>query len=255
MPRKAYMNNKNGNPVDANDVAVHERNNTFFCCTENCNAEMILVAPGTGDAYFRSKHKLDHISNKCIKNLILFNESSYRESRFNMDFAFESMLGLNHTIQGVDRGTTGTRQGAKGGSDRLRIHTLPALYAMCLSRGKNGTYNEVSINDILADDENVDKYSQELKGYHIVETSKYYKVEGEYAFIMNYPAGKFGENHVKIIFENKKMFWKQYEKLKDSNHMEPVIIAGDWEPTPNETDYHSQCVIHRERQIYYAKEQ
>lgn len=138
--------------------------------------------------------------------------------------------------------------------NRFQIHRLSALYQMCLSKGKNGTYNDVLIDDILVDSENVEKYAKGIEGYRIVETESGYRNENEYAIIMKYPADKDSNYHVKIIFENKKDFWRQYYKLTDAERVEPIIIAGDWVPTPNETDYQSQCVIHRRRQIYYVNE-
>ena len=109
---------------------------------------------------------------------------------------------------------------------------------------------------LLADDENFDKYSSGIKGNRIVETSKYHKVQGEFAFIMNYPAGNFGTGSwVKIIFEDIQMFWNQFNKLKNSNHIESIIIAGEWELAAENPEFHSQCVIHSESQIYYAIEQ
>lgn len=144
--------------------------------------------------------------------------------------------------------------GMKNTGNRLQIHTLPALYKMCLSKGKSDTYKDVLIDDILADGENVEKYAKGIEGYRIVETSICHRVEGEYAFIMNYPAGDSSNSRVKIIFQDKRLFWRQYDKLNKSKHTEPIIIAGDWKLTPNETDFHSQCVIHRGRQIYYVNE-
>lgn len=144
--------------------------------------------------------------------------------------------------------------GRNNRGNRFQICTLSALYRLCLSKGKNGTYNDVLIDEILADSENVKRYSNGIEGYCMVEVSKSHKVEGEYAFVMSYPASENEKSQVKIIFNDKKLFWRQYDKLNKLKHMEPVIIAGDWELTPNETEYHSQCVIHRGRQIYYLNE-
>lgn len=34
MPNRAYKNNKTGNPIEANNVDIKNRNPTFICCTE-----------------------------------------------------------------------------------------------------------------------------------------------------------------------------------------------------------------------------
>lgn len=255
MPQYAYMNNKSGSPIDANAVPVFTKKPKFFCCTNDCMTEMILYKHGTGNAYFKSKHKLDHISNKCIKNSIVFKESDYNENLFNKDFAFESMLGIKHSAK-IVRGNTGTRKGTVGGSKNCRIHTLPLLYAMCLSKGKNGYYNGNSIDDILADDENYNRYKNGITGYKIVETSKYYELENEPSFMMNYPADnrKVGKGSwVKITFDSKALFEKHVNKLKNSSHIEPVIIAGDWKIAPSDSKHHSECIIHKNRRFIMPK--
>lgn len=135
---------------------------------------------------------------------------------------------------------------------KYEIHNIPGLYKMCLSKGKSDTYNGVSIDDILVDAENIEKYKNGISGYRIVETSIGHNVAGEYAFIMNCPAGESSKSQVKIIFEDKRTFWRVCYRLMDSK--EPIIIAGDWEPTPDAKDAQSQCIIHRKKQIYYVKE-
>lgn len=144
--------------------------------------------------------------------------------------------------------------GISNKANRFQIQRLSEFYQMCLFKGKSGTYNDVLIDDILVDRENVEKYAKGIKGYRIVETASGYRNGNEYALIMKYPVDKDSDYHVKIIFENKKAFWRQYFKLTDPERVEPIIIAGDWEPTPDEKDFQSQCVIHRRRQIYYVNE-
>lgn len=256
MPQYAYMNIKAGSPIDANDVEVFTQKPKFYCCTKNCNAEMVLCKHGTGAAYFKSKRKSDHLNNKCIKYSIKFKASSYNEKLFDLNFAFESMLGLNHSIKNIIRGNTGTQTGTVGGSKNCRIHTLLILYAMCLSKGKTGSYNGILIDNILADDDNYNRYKNGITGYKIVETSKYYENKSELSFMMNYPADnrEVGKGSwVKIKFDSKALFEKHVDKLKNSSHIEPVIIAGNWEIAPNGSKHHSECIIHKASQLYYAK--
>lgn len=254
MPNNAHIYSKNGKVIAASDCTIKDVGKKFFCSTEKCYAEMILVnAANPLAAYFRSKDKSKHISNMCIKNSIQFYDSDYDESRFDLDFAFESMIGGKQRIK---RGTTGSSTGNVGGGKHLRIHTLPKLYAMCISKSKKDKYNGILIDDLLVDDENYEKYSKGIFGKKIVETSKYHKVKDEFAFIMNYPAENFGKDSwVKIIFKDEDMFWEQYKKLKESKHIEPIIIAGNWDKADEEAEYHSQCIIQNRNQIYYAIEQ
>lgn len=254
MPKTAYMRNKNGNPIDADQVEINNRGASFLCCTNGCNAKMILCKAGTEDAYFRSKDKKEHISTDCIKNSIVFKPDKYEEQLFDLDFAFESMLGKNHTKKSVNRGNTGTRQGTIGNHRRIRICTLPALYSMCLSKDKNERYNGFLINDIFADNENYERYSIGIQGYKIVETSFYFYTDSDMSITLNYPLDNRGKDSwVKIIFENKDLYNSQKAKLYCSLHIEPIIIAGEWELAPNGSKHHSECKIHKSSQIHYAQ--
>ena len=254
MPPKAYMRNKTGKPIDANKVGIENRNAKFICCTDGCDAEMILCAAGTDSAYFRSRNKKDHISAKCVKNSIVFNPDENDESLFNVDFAFESILGKNHTIQTIDRGNTGTRTGEVGKHRKVRIHTLPTLYAMCVSKAKSDTYNGILIDDILADDENYTRYSSGIQGYKVVETTFYFYTDADMSITLNYPIDNKGKDSwVKIIFENKELYISQKQKLFNSMHIEPVIVAGEWSLAPDGSKHHSECIIHKKTQLYYAK--
>ena len=254
MPNRAYMYNKTGSPVDANKVGIENRDTKFICCTENCNAEMILCKAGTEDAYFRSRKKQDHVSANCIKSSIFFNPDKYDEALFDIGFAFESMLGQNHTIQTINRGEIGVRRGVVGGHRRIRIHTLPILYAMCISKDKNETYNGVLIDDIFADKDNYQRYSNGIEGFKIVETSFYSFTDAEKSITLNYPINNKGMNSwVKIRFEEEALYKSQKRKLYKSLHIEPIIIAGGWTKSPKESKHHSECVIHKKSQIYYAE--
>lgn len=124
----------------------------------------------------------------------------------------------------------------------------------CCTKDKNGTHVGVLIVDILVDAENVHEYANGIEGCRIVETAFLKKVEGEPAIIMKCPVGEKEELRIKIIFADKKSFLRQYERLTDVSRTTQIIIAGEWETTPNETEYQSQCIIHRAKQIYYVNE-
>ncbi len=255
MPKKAMrLNQKVWEEVSAADCEIGDVGRTFKCCTERCRAEMVLVsAAESRAAYFRSKDKRQHISVQCVKNSIVFEPSDYDENMFDLEFAFQSMMG---NASRTNRGDTGTRQGNVGGGRHLRIHTLPILYAMCISKTKNEMYNGILIDDIFADENNYERYQQGIEDYKIVETTFYHKIKDELAFRLNYPANNIDKNSwVKVSFDNEELFWKQYNKTKNSLHIEPIIVAGEWKIVEGNQQYHSECVIYNERQIYYANMQ
>lgn len=254
MPKKAYMWNKNGNAIDANEVQIKYGKAIFLCCTNGCDARMVLCKAGTEDAYFRSKNRGDHNSVNCIRNSIVFKADTYDESLFDLNFAFESMLGINSTIKSIDRGDTGTRQGNVGNHRRLRIHTLLTLYAMCISKAKNERYNGILIDDIFADEENYGRYFGGIQGYKVVETSFYFYTDSDMSITLNYPSDYKGKSSwVKIIFEDRTLYERQKARFYKSLHIEPIIIAGKWELAPIGSKHHSECKIHKASQICYVK--
>lgn len=261
MPNKANFLVPSGNPVFAKDVLLSQRKGPFFCCTNGCNAQMVLVNGGDPErAYFRSKDTGEHLNKNCIKNALVFIESDYNENLYDNNFTFESILGMNHNdMPAVQRGTSGARAGVVGGSRNLRIHTVAKLVAMCLNRRKKGAYNGVPIDDILADEDNYERYRAGIRGYKVVEVSFYKKVYNECALLFNYPADNRGKSSwVKVVFppEMADFFWQQYRKCKsDKSHSEVLYIAGDWRECHTSDGHrfpHSYCMITSRRQIYWA---
>lgn len=254
MPIYANAGSINHNKVNANELAINHNYNCFYCCTDGCKAEMTLCKPGTGQSYFRSKYKKEHISSECIKNSIIFNPDKYAEEKFDPVFAFESILGIKHTTNNIYRGDTGTQQGQIGNNKTLRICTLPLLYSMCISKNNNDTYNGIIISDIFANSNNFDRYSTGIVGYKIVETSFYYANDKEKSFMLNYPLDNRGiKSWVKIVFNDTNLYNTQKKKMKNSMHIEPFIVAGNWILSATGSKNHSECIIHKKRQIYYAK--
>ncbi len=164
------------------------------------------------------------------------------------------MLGIKHTIPNIHRGDTGTQQGQIGNNNTLRIHTLPLLYSMCISKNINDTYNGIMIGDILANNDNFDRYSTGIVGYKIVETSFYYANDKEKFFMLNYPLDNRGiKSWVKIVFNDTNLYDTQKRKMRNSMHIEPFIVAGNWTLSVSESKNHSECIIYKKSQIYYAK--
>lgn len=73
--------------------------------------------------------------------------------------------------------------------------------------------------------------------------------------VPNYPCNNIGKNSwVKLIFTDKKMFFDYYKKFKDTKHIEPIIIAGDWINVKNDPKCFASCIINKTSQIYIEKE-
>lgn len=261
MAKEAIMEYPDGHVVkiEACDVTLGQMNNKFSCATPNCNVKMFLVNDGDIErAYFRSKDHPHHISLQCTKSSITFFDLKYDESKFDKDSLFEHILGLKNTKK-VHRDTIKKNKSIVGENKHLSIRSLGTLYQMCMTRKKTDHYNHVLIDDILADDENFDHYFLNITGYKLVETS-FFHIEydinkNKYEMYMNYPCNNIGKNSwVKLIFTDKKMFFDYYKKFKDTKHIEPIIIAGDWINVKNDPKCFASCIINKTSQIYIEKE-
>lgn len=252
MPDKAHINSKSGAIVNAKDCTIADLHKKFFCITKDCPATLTLVsASASKEAHFRrlkSSHK--HISVDCVRCAMTFDPSKYDESKFDYNNAFDWMF----TPPTSSRATTGTATGHLGGGAHNSLKTLGNIYRMCVTKSKADTYNGYLIDDMFADAENYSKYKTALLGNIIVECSYYHKVYGEPALLFNYPAD-FKSEHIiiRLNFSDEKLCWDYYKKLKDSDHTEPIAIAGNWEATPLNPDCQFQCNFMSSRQIFFVK--
>lgn len=252
MPDKAHKDSKTGEIVRAKDCSIVDRNKRFYCITPGCPAVMSLVLPANEhDAYFRRlTNSPKHISTDCVRCSLIFDPSKYDESKFNLNDAFAWML--SPTVS--NKGTTGRKTGHVGGGAHNSLRTLGNIYKMCASAKKSDTYNGYIINDMFADSENYAKYQTDLIGNIIVECSFYKKVYKESALLFNYPADYKTEHIIiRLNFLNQKECWDYYKKLKDSDHTEPIAIAGNWEEVIGHPDCKFQCTFLSSRQLYVVR--
>ena len=252
MPIKARIGSINGKIVYANEVQLKDIHQKFYCATPGCSAEMTLVQGGDiQNAYFRRvKSSPPHTSIYCTRCSIRFEVSQYDEKKFNIDTAFNYILGQGSSFQ---RGDTGNKTGRKGGG-KPGIRTLGNLYYLCINKSKNDYYNGILIDDILADKENYSRYCNNLKGNLLVECSFYKKVMNEPILLFNYPSDfKKTHNIVEVHFADQQMCWDYYWKCRECSHIEPIVIAGNWETIFHKGKYVSKCQINSSRQFMIVK--
>lgn len=241
-----------GDIVYASDCTIADVNREFLCATPGCKAKMSLVCAGDEhDAYFRTfQVSPEHVSKSCRICSMMFDASKYDESAFNRDSAFDWIFGQPANR----RGNSGARTDHVGGGTGNGIRTLANMYKMCASRKKTDTYNGVVIGDILADDDNYEWYRKNLIGKKIVLCSFYRKVDHESALLFNYQMN-INTDHivVRLNFPTDDLCWRYYNLFKTSDHTEPIVIAGDWEPVDNGGMVKFQAEFHSPRQIHIVK--
>lgn len=252
MPQKACIGNPNGPVVEAKKLTIGDTKKSFFCSTNGCCARMLLVSGMTDHAHFRSYSIYDHKFDQCILNSLNFNSSKYSERAFNLDNAIRYIVGPAETLNIHKKrgGNTRSPKGVSiGGNQQMPIRTLKELYAQCLDTGVRGTYAGIYISDILACKHNFDRYSDGFEGFKIVEVTYYRKVYGEPALLFNYPCYSRGVHKVvRLNFQDEQTAWDYYNRFKNSNHKEPLILAGIWEKVDN-AEYICECTFYKKSQI------
>lgn len=81
---------KGGPRIRACNCKQADASKDFYCITPNCNAVMRLINVGNpAEAYFRRKPSSPHhISARCSRCAIVFDESEFDEKKFNPNTAF-----------------------------------------------------------------------------------------------------------------------------------------------------------------------
>ncbi len=248
MAYEAYLDKEKRNILKAKDAAISHINQTFYCKTEGCKTCMTLVdAANPESAYFRKlPSSPEHVSIFCSADGI-FNPTKYEEKKFNFeDLADKIMSGISSkSISG-----TGSKETQVGGGKKS-ISTVKQMYLMCR---KCVEYNGIKTNKILADERNFEENKNGIWGKKIVQCTYYHKVQNEFSYIMNYPSFPYKHGkYIRIDFEDRKLFWEFYNKVKPSNHKELILILGDWETGKVGDDYIARCTIYRNRQYSFLK--
>lgn len=81
---------KGGPRIRACNCKQADASKDFYCITPNCNAVMRLINVGNpAEAYFRRKPSSPHhISARCSRCAIVFDESEFDEKKFNPNTTF-----------------------------------------------------------------------------------------------------------------------------------------------------------------------
>lgn len=251
MAKKARILKPNGLSVNARDV--HDKG-PFYCDTDGCDAEMIIVSMGEETAHFRSKARQDHKFTTCVRNDIEFNTDRYDKNLFDLEQFKRRLLGNSDKVN-IHKGSGSG--GTVGTGARIAPDTLKSIYAAYLAGISSGdnTIGNAQYSDFMRCKENYTSFISNPCGFYIVETSYYYGVNNEKAIILNVPMFSPGISnyHVKVNFANKDDFdrvYKHHEKLKKS-YLSIILIAAEWMAVKNNPDYIAECTITKSSQHAY----
>lgn len=254
MAKKARVKTPTGRSIFATDV--YSKDVRFYCDTEGCNAEMVIVSMGEATAHFRSKHISDHIALDCIRNDIEFDSDKYDKSLFSLD-SFKSKILSSYESVNIHAGHGGG--GMVGTGSKIAPNTLKSIYAAYLDSKDSGidTIGDCKFSDFIRCRENHMDFVANPNGFYVLETSIFRRVEGETSFILNVPPLEAGKHikpyHVKAIFTNEKDFEtvkKHIEKLKH-HYFYPMLFATEWKAVFNNPNYIAEGVISKRTQHTY----
>ncbi len=250
MAKKARILKPDGQSVNACEVCSKMR---FYCDTDDCDAEMLIVSIGEDSAHFRSKSKSDHKFPICIRNDIKFKTDTYDKNLFKLNRFKNRMLGSSRK-NNIHKGLGGG--GTVGTGSRIAPDTLKSIYAAyveSLSSG-NDTIGDCKYSDFMRCKENYKDFITNPCGFFIVETTYYHKVEHEFAILFNVPMfnSRTKTYHVKVNFTDSNDFWRvygHYKKLKKP-YLNIMLIAANWVAT-NNPDYIAECTVKKSSQHAY----
>lgn len=251
MAAKARMFKPNGKPVEASEVFSKI---PFFCNTENCDAQMLIVSMGENSAHFRSKSKLDHKFPICIRNDIEFNPDKYNKNLFQLNNFKNKMLNISEK-NNIHKGSGGG--GSVGTDSRISPDTLKSVYAAYIESLSSGedTIGDCKYSDFMRCKENYIDFISNPYGFFVVETSYYYAIKNESALLLNVPmfTPKSPAYHVKVHFTDRNDFdrvYKHHEKLKKP-YLCIMLIAAEWIPVKDNPKYIAECTITKSSQHAY----
>ena len=251
MAEKARIWKPNLKSVNARDV---HRKIPFYCDTDGCNAEMIIVSMGEKTAHFRSKSKQEHRFASCIRNDIEFDTDKYDKSLFNLDAFKRNILSTSEKVN-IHNGAGGG--GIVGTGSRIAPNTLKSIYAAYIESLSSGedTIGNCMYSDFMRCKENYTDFISNPCGFFIVETSYYHKVKDEFAFLLNVPMynPQTQSFHVKVNFTNRNDFWRVYnhhKKLKKA-YLSIMLLAAEWKAVKGNADYIAECTLSKSSQHTY----
>jgi hypothetical protein len=250
MPYSAYRDVAKTQKIQAKDTTIADANSIFYCKTHGCNARMTLVNCADSErAYFRRiPSGAQHSSIFCSADG-LFDPTQYVENKFDFDTLFKNLTNETSVSNKYSK-----RTGAivSGGGGKKVISTVYQIYLICR---KYESYNGYCTDDILVDERNFAKNKNGIIGRKIVQCTPYHELQSNFSYKMNYPSFPYQNGkHIKIKFDNEKLFYYFYKKFKSTTHKELVIVLGDWKiPEGINGTLISECTIHSKRQVHFLK--
>ena len=212
---------------------------------------MHIVSMGDQRAHFRSSSIDEHRYSYCLRQDIAFNPDEYDENQFHINKFIKTILSgtTKASIHNHDNG----RGGSVGTGSRICINTLKGFYAAYLHYGINGKYGDCYISDFLCGYDNYATCKRGFTGFKVVEATYFYAIKEESAIVFNFPSyDSEHSSHIKAIFTDNgdRMSVIKHCKAIKRFWMRPILIAGDWK-TSNDESVIAECVINKRTQHAY----
>ena len=246
--------------VDDLSIKQFSKSDRFKCINPNCNVDMNVRNSSNGGFAFSSypgqaRNHVDFIN--CIRSSLVFNSSNYCEGKFDFNNFIGKLMCENSSSPSGKSSHSHTKTSIISNDPRPAIRGLSTFYKMICQKDKNDLYNNIRIGDMFCDTDNYSEFAYNPIGFKDLECSYYCPVKWEQAFYLNFPLDNrlFNQTCVKIIITDRTLFFHLKDDVfKNSHHIEPLIVAGEWirNDIPN-SKYIASCTIYNNRQIAYLK--
>ena len=194
------------------------------------------------------KQASKHYGFMCTRSGLEFNPHTYMEEEFHENDFFA------HIIQPTPETSSKTYNSPTPlhiqNRERTAISNVRQIYPLLVNKSKTDTYGDITIGNIFLDNENYQ--GQEIFNNFILETSFYRYDKDEKSVLLNFPLHTMSHTHVKIVFDNARLFKDFISKFIHPTHTEIVPVGGKWIPTGIK-EYVAVCHIISSRQFTIFK--
>lgn len=277
MAKCAFRDAKRNHAVTAEQAAVDDRNNKYYCLNKECNTEMRLCSKkGLKVPYFRALPTKGHIKNCPYKNdTVPFIRSIFDESLFKFENTMDNILAPDRQkkkdknkdknkdkdkdkdVNTVDE----SKVNSKGDlvNHKLTINTILQLYQMCKETDIDKYYGDTKVGSMILDDRTKHMYPKGCFYKKLVEAKaceKFYNDHLKEIYLIapinsGIPIKATGKT-VKYKFILKFKADRLYETYKQyiNNNLQNdpiIVIAGYWRSNKVDT---CKTTINSKKQIY-----
>lgn len=210
----------------ARDAQKQDKGTRFYCPNPQCDAHMYIWSlDGVSASYFGASRSHGHMKGCAYYSLNEFNPNKYNEDKFEFENALSALtMPTNPQTKNETPGDHGI-----GSVTPKPLHTLFQIYSMCKAEDCSGTYNGITIGQMLLDNRSFYMYPKGVFGWRIIEGKcrKPYFYDSTKKEIYLTVSTDSEEYTFTLKFDDEDLF-KEIKNDIFPNREYLIIVAGKW---------------------------